>query len=344
MALSYLVLCPLQLFACIWDSDTLWQERRVHPKIAEAILGSPSPKPDPTRYRTKIQELLQSRRDDDPEWWNELAGAHLRLGEAEKAVTLLESVRKRFDGNYGVHANLGTAYHLLGRYADAEREIARDLEINPEAHFGLEKYHLALLQYLSRDTNYQYRHVYVDEFTDGFLRGGLKGITPTELPPVDDTETNQNAKAELEVELRRTTNVTREDRVYHGEILRALAVFDSVPAYRSRWNLAKEPNLEEGLIYMASLNPEQPACFVMLGVKSLRNGDLNLARKSFERAQKLGSLQNDLLQERIDSIQEHIRRARRDQWPLFTFIFLIIGVIALYFIKKARATRAAKFG
>lgn len=343
VSLSCFVLSPIKLLACIWDSDTLWQERRAHPKIAEAILSSPPPKPDPTPYRAKIQRLLDTRREDDPEWWNDLAGAYLRIGEADKAVALLEPVLKKFDGNYGVHANLGTAYHLLGRYADAEREIARDLEINPEAHFGLEKYHLALLQYLSRDTNFQYRHVYIDEFTDGFLRGGLKGITPTEAPLVDDTETNQNAKAELEAELRSTTNVTREDKIYRGEILRALAVFDSVPPYRSRWNLATEPNLEDGLIYMASLNSEQPACFVMLGVKALRNGDLNLARKAFERAQKLGSVQNDLLQERIDSIQEHIRRARRGQWPLFIFIFLVAGLIAFYFVQKVRARRTAKF-
>ena len=29
----------------------------------------------------------------------------------------------RFANDYGVHANLGTAYHLMGRYADASREI-----------------------------------------------------------------------------------------------------------------------------------------------------------------------------------------------------------------------------
>lgn len=302
VSLSCFTLSPLKLFACIWDSDTLWQERRAHPKIAEAILSSPPQKTDPTPYRAKIQRLLDTRREDDPEWWNDLAGAYLRIGEAEKAVALLEPVLKKFNGNYGIHANLGTAYHLLGRYTDAEREIARDLEINPEAHFGLEKYHLALLQYLSRDTNYQYRHVYVDEFTDSFLKGRLKGMTPTEITRVDGTETNQNTKAELEAELHRVANVTSEDKMDRGQILRELAALDSIPVYRSRWNLAKEPNLEDGLIYMASLNPDQPACFVMLGVKSLRNGDLNLARKAFERAQKLGSLQSDLLQERIDSI------------------------------------------
>ncbi|MDB6124917.1 MAG: hypothetical protein JWQ71_3910, partial [Pedosphaera sp.] len=31
----------------------------------------------------------------------------------------------------------------------------RDLKITPEAHFGLERYHLALLKYLDKDKEYQ---------------------------------------------------------------------------------------------------------------------------------------------------------------------------------------------
>jgi tetratricopeptide (TPR) repeat protein len=97
-------------------------------------------------------------------------GAYIRVGEPAEAVKLLEPARDRFPNDYGVRANLGTAYHLLGRYAEAEKEIAKDLEINPNAHFGLEKYHLALLQYLSRDRDYQSRHLYIDEWTGEFFK------------------------------------------------------------------------------------------------------------------------------------------------------------------------------
>ena len=77
-----------------------------------------------------------------------MPGACLRLGQPREVVKLPEPLREKFANDHGFLANLGTAYHLLGRYPEAEREIARDLEINPDAHFGLEKYHLALLQYL----------------------------------------------------------------------------------------------------------------------------------------------------------------------------------------------------
>ena len=125
--------------ACIWDADTLADEKKSHPTMAAAILGNPPDLGDPAKLRKRIAELNAKRRENDAAWWNDLAGAHIRLGESQKAATLLESVLTRFPDDYGIHANLGTAYHLLGRYAEAEKEIGRDLEINPEAHFGLEK-------------------------------------------------------------------------------------------------------------------------------------------------------------------------------------------------------------
>jgi len=151
--------------ACIWDAESLWHEKRRSHDLAQAILNVSEPPQDFTPLRERITKLEANRDEGNPDWWNNLAGAYLRLNQAATAVKLLESIVSKFPGDYGIHANLGTAYHLLGRYADAEKEIARDLEINPGAHFGLEKYHLALLQYLIRDPRYQSRHVYVDEFT-----------------------------------------------------------------------------------------------------------------------------------------------------------------------------------
>jgi|SRR5882672_250879 len=336
IAISCSVLGAGNLAACIWDADTLWQERRTHPKMADAILGPIAKPPDPASLRHRIQQLLQSRRDDDPDWWNNLAGAHLRLGQPLEAATLLEPVLQKFETNYGVHANLGTAYHLLGRYQEAERQIARDLEINPDAHFGLEKYHLALLQYLSRDTNYQYRHVYVDEFTESFLQGGTRAYTRPMAMPVDGGETNAAQRVELEGELRRLPASGEDAQLERRHFLHALANLDTPPTYGERWDLGTDPKLEEGVIYMASLNPREPACFVMLGIKSLRNRDLNLAIKAYERAIQLGSPQRDLLQSRIDSLRAHIHEARMQNLPLYVAVCLIAGAVALYVILKTR--------
>jgi len=140
--------------ACIWDSDTLSDEKKHSPTLAAAILSPQTTQVDVKALRTRIVKLQAAPNETDPAWWGDLSGAYLRLGEAAEAVKILEPLTNRFATNYALHANLGTAYHLLGRYVDAEREIARDLEINPDAHFGLEKYHLALLEYLMRDEEY----------------------------------------------------------------------------------------------------------------------------------------------------------------------------------------------
>ncbi len=98
--------------ACIWDADTLWQEKWKSPELAKIILGKASDLPNPIPLRERIKKLLAGPRENDPAWWNDLAGAHLRLGEAKQAAELLEKVVARFPNDYGIHANLGTAYHL----------------------------------------------------------------------------------------------------------------------------------------------------------------------------------------------------------------------------------------
>jgi tetratricopeptide (TPR) repeat protein len=167
--LAAATLLPLCALACIWDADTLKDEKKKSPGLAEVILGPAPGAPDPKPFRERVARLKALPKENDPAWWNDLAGAHLRLGEAAEAAKILEPLVDRFPNDYGIHANLGTAYHLLGRYSEAERQIARDLEINPEAHFGLEKYHLALLRYLKRDPEFQIEHVYLEAWSESFV-------------------------------------------------------------------------------------------------------------------------------------------------------------------------------
>ena len=297
----------------MWDSDTLGDEKKARPNMAEAILGNPPNLGDPIKLRKRIAELNTNRRENDPAWWNDLAGAHIRLGESKRAAELLESVVTRFPNDYGVHANLGTAYHLLGRYQEAEKEIARDLDINPDAHFGLEKYHLALLQYLVRDAKYQHRHVYVDEFTGVFMESNVFLRSGIEEGLILEGSTNTLAQElpALEKEYAEMASTNSSTLAYklHG-LLGTMAECDDPPLYRTKWNLATNSLLQEGVIYMASLNPSEPACFVMLGILSIKNHDLNLAEAAFDKAIKLGSPQAEILRVKREVILKHIREAR----------------------------------
>jgi tetratricopeptide (TPR) repeat protein len=250
-------------------------------------------------------------------------------------------VTNRFATNYGIHANLGTAYHLLGRYADAEREIARDLEIDPNAHFGLEKYHLALLQYLIRDEDYQWRHVYVDEFTDSFLTEFVsypsvyhkEGVTNQVPDPTALKQDFENAKGLL--------TKTNFEGSWHkvGNQLAEIASFDTSPAYRKKWNLAKNNSLEKGVIYMAGLNAKEPACWVMLGMLATQTSDKNLAIAAFKQAIQLGSPQRPILQARVNALNEHIDEARSNSPGLTTSIIIAIILLLTGFLVLRGATR-----
>jgi tetratricopeptide (TPR) repeat protein len=349
--------------ACLWDSDTLLEERLTNPKMAAAVLDAP-PKPDVRRLRARIEALRAAPRENDPAWWNDLAGAHLRLGETATAVELLEPAVRRFPDDYGVHANLGTAYHLLKRYAEAEREIARDLELNPEAHSGLERYHLALLQYLVRDKTYQARHVYVDEWTESFFTSSVPRLEPPQKqlsaaaknsyqpePRYDGssppTLAQELARATEELKAIREKPADKPDGTEARlELLQALS--DHPPAYRSRWDLASDPKFAEGVIYMASLNREEPACWVMLGIASVDHSDLNLAAAAFRRAIELGSPQAPLLESHLTQIRQHQRESGPSKSSLIglgltvlALPLLLGGGIVFWVRRRIRRRKAA---
>jgi len=336
----------------MWDAESLSHEKSRSHDLAQTILGQTSTLEDTNRLRARIQELESDRHEADPMWWNNLAGAHLRLNEPQIAATLLEPVIAKFPNDYGMHANLGTAYHLLGRYQDAEKEIARDLEINPDAHFGLEKYHLALLQYLVRDEKYKSRHVYVDEYTVAFLinDGSAWDFDPftAEMHEGDSESmarnygTTEAADAVYQSALKANTN--------HYDIFRALAVVamsDPSPAYRKNLDLRRDANLEAGVIYMGQMNPKEPACQVMLGIVAWKKQDYHLASLAFERAINLGSPQAELLREKTGDLQEFIQYSRDAKLSMDFVVAVVFGLPAaliVFFILKAMLRKRPRAG
>lgn len=325
------VLLHGDVYACLWDADTMRTEQSRHPQMADVVLGKNAIRENEAQLQKRIANLRAAPHEGDADWWNNLAGAHIRLGELETAIKLLEPLTNRFGDDYGIHANLGTAYHLQGRFVEAEREIARDLQINPDAHFGLEKYHLALLQYLARDAEYQKRHLYIDEWTYIFWTFPGRG------PRYSKPENNILAKAPdaasapakgVDPEISPPAGASSETANGYWAVR---AMFDPPPAYRYRWNLANDPKFQEGVLYMASLNSGQPACFVMLGIACLRNHDYNLAAAAYERAIQLGSRQSDPLKRCIEDIRGFIRESRTHSYAPWFAIFLGIAcVFGLY--------------
>lgn len=339
-----LMLFALTAHACIWDAETLFQEKMRSHDLAATILGNPPAPENPQPLQDRIENLEANRDENNPDWWNNLAGAYIRLGQPETAVKLLEPVVSRFQNDYGIHANLGTAYHLLGRCQEAEKEIARDLEINPEAHFGLEKYHLALLQYLIRDADYKKQHIYVDEFSRAFQHGSLIYLMRPDSKldlfnknALDLDSINQLAKDLVGESEDEKTNSWQwkniQDLKNEGY---------SPPPYRFQWDLARDTNFEAGIIYMAQMNPKEPACWEMLGIAAEKKRDYNLAAAAYEKAIALGSPKSDMLKTQVVNLHNFIWESFKEKFgPLVLLIFAVL-VIFYYLYTKIRDRRKLK--
>lgn len=92
--------------------------------------------------------------------------ALIRLGRAAEAIVELEAIEQAFPGKYATAANLGTAYELVGKNAEALAWITRGIERNPGSHQGTEWLHVAILRAklkLQADPAWLERHSVLDE-------------------------------------------------------------------------------------------------------------------------------------------------------------------------------------
>lgn len=169
-------LLPAATMACINDRDTLAFEKRNVDALSrvqnaptaeakaeaatEIALRAISGRFDrfPERYYQMRIERLEKRPKLTANEYDDLAVAYERLGQTDKALQILKkskSVRKTKDDEYRLLANRGTfMVHkwIAGGHSEknikflnqANLDIARALEINPNSHFGREKYQLKL--------------------------------------------------------------------------------------------------------------------------------------------------------------------------------------------------------
>ncbi len=163
---------PLSVFACLWDRDTPAEEANGLPEVV-AVLTGRFPRNPPLYYQMRLDRVsahLQSH-PEDLAAYDDAGVSCDRLGRGDEAVGWMEKKRAEIDKLapenpdrrehlYRYHANLGTflAHRWIKQGADRARidevkaardEIAKALEINPDAHFGREKYQLMVLEWLT---------------------------------------------------------------------------------------------------------------------------------------------------------------------------------------------------
>ena len=142
-------LLPSIACACLWDTDTIRMERSRFPNTLELITGK-FLRHSPEFYEWRIQDRLKrlAADPDNAELLDDLAVAYDKRGQHEKAIETAKRTEQLHPGRYETAANLGTFFFHSGQLEAGLPHIQRALKINPEAHFGREKYQKLLVEYV----------------------------------------------------------------------------------------------------------------------------------------------------------------------------------------------------
>jgi len=154
----------------MWDSDTLAAEAKGLPNMTQVLTGRY------VRYPAKYYEMRRDRvtkaiaeRPDNLALYDDLAVALDQLGDSTAAIQWMEKKKAALtrvggtdDDRYRYHANLGTfhahRWFRAGRdlvkrqdITAACEHIAEAIRINPQAHFGRERFQLMYLEWVRDD-------------------------------------------------------------------------------------------------------------------------------------------------------------------------------------------------
>jgi tetratricopeptide (TPR) repeat protein len=153
LAAAVLLVVPGLSFACLWDYDTLKQERSRFPDTLEIITGK-FLRHSPEFYEWRIKDRLAKLKTDpsNPALHDDLAVAYAKTGQYAKAIATMEALEKIAPERYETYSNLGTFHFLAGDIPKALPLIDKALAINPDAHFGREKYQRWLGEYILQPT------------------------------------------------------------------------------------------------------------------------------------------------------------------------------------------------
>jgi hypothetical protein len=162
-------LSALPTFACLWDKDTLTQERKRMPTVFELLTGQ-FPRHSQDFYRWRIEDRTRAIKEspwmwlledsplpDKPDpplsdeslrWTDDLSVAFDKTGQTTRGLRLLARVQHFVPKRYETLANLGTLSIHSGALTEGIKWIKEALKINPNAHFGRERIQLNLIEYV----------------------------------------------------------------------------------------------------------------------------------------------------------------------------------------------------
>ncbi|WP_395733586.1 tetratricopeptide repeat protein [Prosthecobacter sp.] len=149
LAAAALAFSAVAAKACLWDSDTLAAESARFPGISQLITGAfPRHSQEFYEWRRKTSEQQLAKNPALFALYDDLAVAQHKLGDHKAAIATMLAKEKLRPGVYETYSNLGTFYIYTGELEEAVKWIGKALAINPNAHFGREKYQKWLVEWL----------------------------------------------------------------------------------------------------------------------------------------------------------------------------------------------------
>ena len=194
---------PLVVAACIWDRDTPAQEAKGLPEVV-AVLTGRFPRNPPLYYEMRLKRVSEylERYPEDLASYDDVAVACDRLGKGDDAIAWMGQKRAQLekldatdptikDHWYRYHANLGTflVHRWFRQGADRSKlddvqrgrdEIAKAIEINPDAHFGREKYQLKVMDWIIEEPLHDDPYHLENFLGWGYEQFGERKINPNE--------------------------------------------------------------------------------------------------------------------------------------------------------------------
>lgn len=170
-----LVLCagvPGFALGCLWDSDTIATESARFPGAAGMMAGNfPRHSKEYHEWRVKQKKALVDAGKAATRDYDDLAVSQHKLGNHDAAIATMLAKEKENPGIYETYSNLGTFYIYTGDLNTALQYIDKALSINPNAHFGREKYQRWLVMWLQEKKE----HVNVEPTRRDRHRSNIEG-------------------------------------------------------------------------------------------------------------------------------------------------------------------------
>ena len=153
--LILLISGSINIIACLWDDDTIEMENQQFPNVINLISGN-FLRHSEEYYEWKIKDREEKIKQfpDSLNYYDDLSVAYSKLHQDKKAIEVILKKEAIKPGLYETYANLGTFYIHDGNFDEGLKYIKKAIEINPNAHFGRERYQQLVVEYLI-DMGYQ---------------------------------------------------------------------------------------------------------------------------------------------------------------------------------------------